>query len=223
VALVGWLEKALAETELPRPLRKAALEVGRELAREGRKLSRNERASSAERRADPHATFESAVAHTQLFRRQVVALAWATGASVEPGEEPFFDLVSPLPASQRLQADLWVFSELCRWAERSLREGKETAAALRGLTELIHSFHQVGYQLVRYADHGPLDRGFALILEQKGVPEGPSARERLADDVRELAQVTDAMFTQVSCRAELAGRRFDQAAAEARLARHRPS
>jgi hypothetical protein len=219
-ALIAHLKNELAAKIGDPAHRSAALKAAKELAREAQKIARKT-TSAAE---DPKATFEAAVDYTQLLRRQVVQLARAIG--VEPdGADPFLAIVHPLPNALRLRADLWVFADLSRWAERALKDAsrpEEGTQAVTALVDFVHHFHDVAYQLLRYGDFEPFDHFCGLLLELPGPPPGPAARARLAEDCQKFAQVADATFAAVSRRSDLAGRKFDVQKAESILARFKP-
>lgn len=219
-ALVGHLKNELAAKIGSPAHRAAALKAAKELVREGQKIARATTAGAD----DPQVTFQAAVDYTQLLRRQVVQLARALGVEPE-GDDPFLAIVHPLPTAVRLRADLWVFAELSRWAERALKDAANPAEAdqaVGALVEFVHAFHDVAYQLLRYGDIEPFDRFCGLLLERPQPPQGPAARARLAEDCRAFAQLADATFAAVSRRSELAGRKFDLAQAESLLARYKP-
>lgn len=219
-ALVGHLKNELGAKTGTAAHRAAALKAAKDLAREGQKIARKTAAAGD----DPAATFQAAVEYTELLRRQIVQLAKAMGVE-QDGEDPFLAIINPLPNAIRLRADLWVFAELCRWAEHALAEGasgEEGALAVEALVAFVHHFHDVAYQLLRYGDYEPYDRFCALLLEQPRPPQGAAARARLAEDCRQFALVADATFTAVSRRSELAARKFDVRQAESILARFKP-
>ena len=219
-SLIGFLREELGKQTQASPQRSAALKVARELTREGQRIARKQLEETGK---NVNAPFEAAVSYSELLRRQLAALAESLGAAAE-GEDPFRALVAPLPNSLRLRLELWVFAELCRHVEHCLGEPPgPDAVALEGLVAFVHHFHDGAYQLLRYGDFEPFDRFCGLLLELDGVPEGPSARARLADDCRQFGQIAETMFAAVSRRAELAATRFDLHQAEALLARFKRS
>lgn len=174
---------------------------------------------------EPGATLKAAVAFTELFRRQIVTVARALDPALG-GEDLFGRLVSSADRSMRLRQDLWVLADLCRSAQAAFaldETGDASMEALSYLREFLSGFHEVGYQLLRYGDFDAFDRFAALINGLELPPSQPGARARLAEECRQFSQVAETTFTQVSRRADLAGRRFELQEAERLLARFRPT
>ncbi len=161
----------------------------------------------------------AAAGYTKLFRGQLARVA----KLLVPGEESSFDgITSVLDIAMRLQRDLWIFAELCRAVEGVFHNGEaeQAEAALAALRSCIVDFEAVSYQLLRYGDIEPFDRFIAIIGELSGVPKGPVARARLAEDCRLFAQVAQATFAAVSRRADLRSSAFDLKSARWGLSRY---
>ncbi len=170
------------------------------------------------------AQLKAAVAFTELFRKQIAVVARALDPALG-GEDLFARLVSTADKSLRLRQDLWVLSDLCRSAQAAFaldETGDASMDALAYLREFVGYFHEVGYQLLRYGDFEAFDRFAEQITSLELPPSQPGARARLAEECRLFAQVSETIFTHVSRRADLAGRRFDLTQAERLLARFRP-
>lgn len=221
VSLTGFLRHELAARLTDKALKSAVLLCARDLARE---TDRAGRRLLVELERDPALPQETAEAFSRLLRAQAVALADALGAGLGGSEDGFALLVSPQEAAGRLRRDLWVYARLCRAAERALREGDVPLAEARlgALGRFIRHFEDGSYQLLRFADTEPFDRFALLLAELPWPPEGEGLRLRLAGDVRDFSSVLEATFSAVSRRAQLRGRAFDRAEAEALAARYAP-
>jgi hypothetical protein len=160
---------------------------------------------------------KAAVAFTQLFRSQVLALVEVLEPGAAAGEDAFYELASQEAMAQRLRKDLWVFGQLCRATETALRaeDAPGSERTLTALKSYLGYFQDVSYQLLRYSDYEPFDRFCALLVELPWPPEGPGIRTRLAEDLRQFSQTLEATFASVSRRVLLHGRSFDRKDAEA--------
>lgn len=223
-ALTGYLKDELLPGAKKKPRKVAALKAARDIARETRRVAQEVLARGSPSPGAPaRAPLEAAMAFTHLLRAQVVRLAASIDVALDEGPAAFFTLASPVEMAQRLRRDLWAFAELCRQADGALRVGEETdrEESLWALRAFIGFFYDVSYQLLRYHDFEAFDRFAAIVLETERPPEGPAALHRLAMDVRMFTQTVEATFAAVSRRADLTTRSFDQAEAEALLARFR--
>jgi hypothetical protein len=214
VSLVGYLRQELATQAGPKRLKAASLRAARDIAKETNRIAREVLVELDGAKDTP---MKAAVAFTQLFRAQVVALVEA----LEPGSLATQDAFTPLAAQEalapRLRKDHWVFGQLCRATETALRaeEVPDAEGTLTALKSFLGYFQDVSYQLLRYSDYEPFDRFTALMVELPWPPEGPGIRNRLAEDLRQFTQTLEATFTSVSRRVLLQGRSFDRKDAEA--------
>jgi len=220
-ALTAWLKDEVLPGATAKPRKVAALKAARDIARETRRVAQE--VLARERGTPARAPLDAAMAFTHLLRAQVVRLAASIDVALDEGPAAFFTLASPVEMAQRLRRDLWALGELCRQADHALRAGGDAdrEEALWALRAFIGTFYDVSYQLLRYHDFEAFDRFAAIVLETERPPEGPAALHRLAMDVRLFTQTVEATFAAVSRRADLTSRSFDQAEAEALLARFR--
>jgi hypothetical protein len=214
VSLVAFLRDELATQVGPKRLKAASLRAARDIAKETNRITRE---VILELDGAPNAPVTAAAAFTSLFRAQVVALVDALEPGAAPGEEAFQQIVSHEAMAQRLRKDLWVFGQLVRATEHALRADDPAASehALSAFKAFLGYFHDVSYQLLRYADYEPFDRFSALLMELPWPPEGPGIRHRLAEDLRQFTPTLEQVFTSVSRRVALQGRTFDRKEAEA--------
>jgi hypothetical protein len=215
-ALVGFLTGEGLQGAGDRRLKAACVKCARALLR------------GSEGLALPHATAQqgegpdaAAEALRTLLEEQVVALSRALGLEGEGGCD---SLTAPERRAERLRADLWVMASLCRATAQRLRAEPpaEGHRALEGLRRFLLDFQEVGFQLLRFGDMPPFERGAALIHEPLLPPDGQAQRERMADDCTRLGQMAESTFTSVSRRAQLRAASFDRAAAEAVRDRYLP-
>ncbi|MBX5481915.1 MAG: hypothetical protein IRZ16_08775 [Myxococcaceae bacterium] len=218
-SLALYLQEDLATRAELRRHKAAALKASREMIRESARIHQT---YLGHMDAGPNATMDAAVALTQLYRKQIVALARALKPELE-GATTFEQLVSTREMSERLRLDLWALSRLCEAAGRVFLHGTPAQGenALSAVRAFLQYFHAVSYQLLRYGDYEPFDRFAALVGETERIPPGEAQRQRLGEDFRHFSQVAQTYFAQVSRRRELSSVRFDQAAARALLARFR--
>lgn len=214
VSLVGYLRQELATQVGPKRLKAASLRAARDIAKETNRIAREVLVELDGAKDTP---MKAAVAFTQLFRAQVVALVEALEPGTLATQDAFTPLVAQEALAQRLRKDLWVFGQLCRATETALRAEEVPAAegTLTALKAFLGYFQDVSYQLLRYSDYEPFDRFTALMVELPWPPEGPGIRHRLAEDLRQFTQTLEATFASVSRRVLLQGRSFDRKDAEA--------
>ncbi|WP_224246353.1 hypothetical protein [Hyalangium gracile] len=214
VSLMGFLRNELATQVGPKRLKAASLRAARDIAKETNRIARE---VLVDLEAHPDAPMKAAIAFTALFRAQVVALVEALEPGAATGEEAFQQLVAQESMAWRLRKDLWVFGQLCRGTELALRSEDVAAAeaALSAFKSFLSYFQDVSYQLLRYSDYEAFDRFAALLVELPWPPEGPSIRQRLAEDLRQFTPTLEHTFTSVSRRVALQGRSFDRKEAEA--------
>ncbi|WP_224368281.1 hypothetical protein [Hyalangium versicolor] len=214
VSLVGFFRNELATQVGPKRLKAASLRAARDIAKETNRIARE---VLVDLEGTPDAPADAATAFIALFRAQVVALVEAIDPGAISGEDAFQQLVSQEAMAGRLRKDLWVFGQLCRATELALRTEDVPAAesALTSFKSFLSYFQDVSYQLLRYSDYEPFDRFSALLVELPWPPEGPSIRQRLAEDLRQFVPTLEHAFTSVSRRVALQGRTFDRKEAEA--------
>jgi hypothetical protein len=209
--LARFLQDELAAQATLKRHKAVALRCARDLVAESDRVA-NEIVKPAGR--DPLPLRDAAAQLGELLGDLIALLARALDPKLA-GEELFARLVSRAERSGRLRQDLWILATLCENLEQALRHCHE-AEAERGLFAVrafLDYFHQVSYQLLRFADFEPFDRLAQLLHELPQLPPGPAARERLADDAKELGKLVNHTFVQVSRRADLGGRPFDEEAA----------
>lgn len=216
-SLSAYLQEELAvRAELKRH-KAAALRIAREILRETQGIGRSLLADD-DARVD--APLMAAVAFTELYRKQIVALLRSLKPDLQAATT-FEELVSRTQMGERLRLDLYALSRLCEAASRVLRKGSvgQGSVALEAVRAYIQYFHSVSYQLLRYGDTEAFDGFAALVGETERVPEGDAQRTRLSDDFHLFSQVAQTLFAQVSRRDELRGTRFDLRAGRALLGR----
>ena len=212
--LIHFLQTEVAPNVTGKRHKAGAVKVARDLQREServiQKLGGPDQA--------PQASLEAAAELTGIFRKQVETLARTLDPQLS-GEDLFVRLMSPEESALRLRKDLWVFAQVCRSAEGTFRDPQKVdpSSALEAVKAYLEYFQEVSYQLLRYVDYEAFDRFHALVQELEAVPEGPGARGRFADDLKAFAQVAESSAAAVSRRAELIGKKFDRAEAEALL------
>ncbi len=212
--LVNYLQSEVVPNASSKRHKAGALKVARELQRESERVIKG----LAGPEKAPQAALDAAVELTQIFRKQIVTLARALESGLS-GEDLFPRLVSVEETAQRLRKDLWVFAEVCRAAEGTFRDPSKVdpSSALEAIKAYLEYFQEVSYQFLRYGDYEAFDRFYARVHELEAVPEGPGARGRFADDLKAFTQVAETSASAVSRRAELIGKKFDRAEAEALL------
>jgi hypothetical protein len=216
VTLVGYLRNEVAPNTATRAWQHAALRAARNLAQRTKTIAR----SLVSDEDDLDARLRAAASDfTALFEGAVVELGRAVEA--RGAAEGYARLVAPALSAQRLRNDLWVSAQLAREAALALAGRGDAAPRLEALLRFLDYFQDGSYQLLRYGDLEAVDRFLAIVGEAAQAQDGPLARARLAEDCVLFADSAEALFVLVGRRAQVAGRRFDRAHAEAVLDRFR--